>query len=328
MENVRKWVFKFSLLIAAMLLFSEIAYAQQEPVKMAALQIDEETDPYQSRLFRVRGTPQVLVNTISGDIHVVKNSSINGVQVDLYVERGFSLWSGTRSLDNYRIIMQQQGDKIIASVEDRRSGTSRQRSDVQFYFQVQVPDNAVTELRTVNGSITLEDVQGKHFLQNQNGDLIVKGVSGDVQAASTTGNIYLEKLKGNIFAKTVSGNIGIEENSGEVRVRSISGAIHATGMNGTLVSATTSGNITTDFKQVGKGIYLESVSGDIQLTIPVQNGYEIRGQAMRFDLAGIHQSSISEQSQNFRERKIVIRDGGLPVQLSTVSGQIRISENQ
>ncbi len=328
MEIVRKWVFKFSLLIAALLLFSEKAYAQQASVKIVTPHIEQGTDPYQSRLFRVRGTPQVLVNTISGDISVVKNSSISGVQVDLYVERGFSLWSGTRSLDNYRIIMQQQGDQIIASVEDRRRGTSGQRGDVQFHFIVQVPENAVTELRTVNGSITLDDVQGKHFLQNQNGDLVVKGVSGDVQAASTTGNIFLEKLKGNIFAKTVSGDIRIVDNSGEVRVRSVSGAIRATGMDGTLVSATTSGNIITDFNHVAKGIYLESVSGDIQLTIPLQNGYEIRGQAMQFDLAGIRQSSISEQTQNFRERKIVIREGGLPVQLSTVSGQIRVSEKQ
>jgi hypothetical protein len=329
MKIIKKRLLIISLMLAAIFFLFEKVHSQQAAVKLTSPQIDQESDdPYQSRLFRVRGTPKVLVNSISGDISVVRNPSISGVQVDLYVERSFSLWSGTRSLDNYRIIMQQQGDQIIASVEDRRTGRSGHRDDIQFHFKVQIPGKAATELRTVNGHIMLEGLEGEHFLQNHNGNLVVKHVHGKVQAASTTGNIDLERISGNVFAKTVSGDIRIDQNRGEVRARSVSGSIHVSGMDGTLISTTTSGNIITDFRYVAKGIYLESISGDIQLSIPAVNGYEIRGQAMRFDLSGIQQSSISEQSQNFRERNIVIRDGGLPVQLTTVSGQIRLSEHQ
>jgi hypothetical protein len=202
MKITKQRVFAFSLLLTILFIDADDCRARViTAMTDSPLPEIMSDDPYQSRLFRVRGTPKLLINTISGDISVVQTPGINGVQVDLYVERSFSLWSGTRSLDNFRIIMRQQGDQIIASVEDRRSGPPGRRADVQFHFIVQVPEDAITELRTVNGSITLEGVKGQHFLQNQTGDLVVKQAEGEVRAVSSTGNISLEQLNGNIFAK-------------------------------------------------------------------------------------------------------------------------------
>lgn len=324
-----KWLIKLSLFIFVLINVQSNIFAQNKAILInQSLHVDETylNDPYDSKFFRIRGIPQINVKTIFGDITVIENPGIGGVQVDLYVERSFSLWSGARSLDNYRIVMQQRGDQIIASVEDRRPGSSRQRGDVRFHFVLQVPSRASTELRNVHGTITLEGTEGSHFIQNQSGDLIIEDVKGEIRAVSSTGNITLTGLHGNIFAKTLNGTIYADKNSGEVRVRTVTGNIFATDMNGTFVSATTSGNITAGFLQVSQGIYMEAISGDINLTIPAENGYDIQGRAMRFDLEGLSQTSISEQSQTFRERNLIIRDGGLPVQLSTVSGLIRVTE--
>jgi hypothetical protein len=329
MKIRNKWMFKLTLIIFVFITAERSIHAQNTGVALhKTVLIDEinQNDPYESKFFRVRGAPQIIVKTLFGDITVIENPDLGGVQVDLYVERSFSLWSGTRSLDNYRIVMFQRGDQIIASIEDRRPGSSRQRGDVRFHFVLQVPSKASAELRSVHGIIALEGTEGSHFVQNQSGDLIITGARGEIRAVSTTGNIELTGLSGNIFAKTVNGNIHVDSNSGEVRVRTVTGNIFASDMNGTLVSATTSGNITADFLQVSQGIYMEAVSGDINLTIPAIDGYEIQGRAMRFDLAGISQGSISEQSQTFRERKLVLREGGLPVQLTTVSGLITVTE--
>jgi hypothetical protein len=324
-----KWIFKIALIIFVLLSSKTVVFAQNTGISLHSPGIIDETnlnDPYESKFFRVRGTPKINVKTIFGDISVIENPDLGGVQVDLYVERSFSLWSGTRSLDNYRIVMFQRGNQITASIEDRRPGSSRQRGDVRFHFVLQVPLKASTELRSVHGMIKLEGTEGSHFVQNQSGDLLIDGTRGEIRAVSATGNIELTGLSGSIFAKTVNGNIHVDSNSGEVRVRTVTGNIHANDMNGTLVSATTSGNISADFIHVTQGIYMEAVSGDINLTIPAIDGYEIEGRAMRFDLAGISHASISEQSQTFRERKLVIREGGLPIQLTTVSGLITVTE--
>lgn len=284
--------------------------------------------PYKTEFFRVRGIPKVTVHTTVGNVEVFQNPDIDGVKVDLFLERSFSLWSGRRSLDNFRIILQQQGDHIIASVEDKKSGHVPSSSDIKFHFVVQTPQKITTNLRTFNGDIILENVEGHHFVQNQSGNITINRSKGEVRVVSTMGNIDLADLEGNVYAKTVNGSVNVLSNSGEVRVRSVSGDITASNITGTLVSATTSGNIFADFMNVSKGIYLETMSGDIELFLPVSNGFNIEGSAMSYDLRGLSESTITQKNQTHRDLYVVIREGGLPVHLTTMSGRIRVSESQ
>lgn len=284
--------------------------------------------PYQSEFFRVRGVPKVTVHTTVGNVEVLQNSDINGVKVDLFLERSFSLWSGRRSLDNFRIIIQQQGDQIIASVEDKKSGHAPSSSDIKFHFLVQTPQKVSTNLRTFNGDIILENVEGQQFIQNQLGDITINHTKGEIRALSTVGDIDLADLEGKVFAKTVNGSVNVHSNSGEVRVRSVSGDITASGISGTLISATTSGDIFADFIEVSTGIMLETVSGDIEVSLPATSGFKIEGAAMSYDLRGLSESAITEKNQSQRNLNLVIREGELPVHLSTMSGKIRVSQSQ
>lgn len=290
--------------------------------------VEIQDKPYRSEFFRVRGIPKVTVHTTIGNVEVFQNPDIDGVKVDLFLERSFSLWSGRRSLDNFRVILQQQGDHIIASVEDKKSGHVPSGSDIKFHFLVQTPKKVNTNLRTFNGDIFLENVEGDHFIQNQSGNIIINRTRGEIRAVSTMGDIDLADLEGKIWAKTVNGSVNVLSNSGEVRVRSVSGDITASNISGTLISATTSGNIFADFMDVSTGIILETISGNIELFLPKTNGYNIEGTAMSYDLRGLNESTISEKNQNHRNLNVVIREGGLPVQLSTMSGRIRVSESQ
>lgn len=328
---------KIAVLIA-LLLFSgvfdnifaqQVAYSRvSETVTETTSATESQEKPYQSEFFRVRGIPKVTVHTTMGNVEVVQNPDLDGVKVDLFLERTFSLWSGRRSLDNFRIILQQQGDHIIASVEDKKSGHVPSSSDIKFHFLVQTPQEVSTNLRTFNGDIFLENVEGHHFIQNQSGNITINQTRGEIRAVSTMGNIDLTNLEGNVYAKTVNGNVNVVSNSGEVRVRSVSGDITASDITGTLVSATTSGNIFADFMNVSKGIYLETMSGNIELFLPGTDGYNIEGSAMSYDLRGLSESTITERHQNHRDLMVVIREGGLPVHLSTMSGRIRVSESQ
>lgn len=325
-------------LFIALFLFSVIpasSFAQQVTYSNARETVtetnssDENQDkPYKSEYFRIRGIPKVTVHTTTGNVEVFQNPDIDGVKVDLFLERSFSLWSGRRSLDNFRIILQQQGDHIIASVEDKKSGHVPSGSDIKFHFLVQTPKEVNTNLRTFNGDIFLENAEGNHFIQNQSGNITINQTSGEIRAASIMGNIDLTDLKGKVFAKTVNGSVNVFSNSGEVRVRSVSGDIDASNISGTLISATTSGNISADFMDVSTGIILETISGNIELFLPTTNGYNIEGTAMSYDLRGLNESTISERDQNQRDLNVVIREGGLPVRLSTMSGRIRVSESQ
>ena len=322
---------RYRLLLTSLFALSFIiadSYAQ--PIMSVAnpqIETSSQNEPYRSEFFRVGSNPTININTISGDIEVVKNPGIEGVQVDLYVKREFSLWSGSRNLDNFRIIMQKQGNTVIASVEDRRAGRSERSSgDVQFTFLVQVPGKASLNLRTIDGKIYAEGIEGQHYLQNHAGSLDVKNLTGEIRAISTAGDILLDNLNGNIFAKTVSGDIRAERDTGEIRLRTTTGNIYTSLLSGTLVAATTSGNINSDFSEVSVGVYLESTTGNIDLQLPKQAGYDIDARGLRFDFDNLVGDEIIK-NVGFRDATVQIREGGIPVNLKTVAGSIRVREH-
>lgn len=290
--------------------------------------VENNSDPYESRLFRVRGTPSIDVSSIHGNIDVIYNPDIEGVQVDLYVTRRFSLWAGTRSIDDFRIIMRQQGSRIIASVEERRSGSPRRRGDISFHFVIQTSGKANTQLRTVYGNITMANHEGDHFIQNQSGDIEIAYTEGKTQVVSTTGNIYMEELTGIIFAKTVSGDIDITGGSGEMRLRSVSGNVNAGALYGTLIAASTAGDVNADFYDVSVGVFLESKSGSVSLVLPPTNGYKVQGRGMGFDFSGLIRDQISNFSQKNSDFSLTTGNGEIPVELSSASGRVTISHSE
>jgi len=289
---------------------------------------ENSSDPYESRFFRVRGTPSIDVSSLNGNIEVIYNPDIEGVQVDLYVSRRFSLWSGTRSLDDFRIIMRQQGNRIIASVDEKRSGSPRRSGDISFHFVIQTPGKANTQLRTMIGNITLRNHEGDHFIQNQIGDIVVSLTDGKIQAVSTEGDINMEGLTGIIFAKTVSGDINMNGGSGEMRFRSVSGNVNAVELNGTLIAASNSGEVNAVFQDVTVGVSLESVSGSVSVVLPEGIGYSVEGRGLRFNWNGLNQDQISNLSQRNRDFSLITSDGEIPIELSTVAGTVTISHTE
>tara|TARA_R100001143_G_scaffold63603_2_gene73709 strand:- start:48815 stop:49822 length:1008 start_codon:yes stop_codon:yes gene_type:complete len=318
----------FSLITATSPLLAEDLITDSKSSNDSDETVENISDPYESRFFRVRGTPSIDVSSINGNIDVIYNPDIDGVQIDLYVSRRFSLWSGTRSLDDFRIIMRQQGNRIIASVDEKRSGSPRRIGDISFHFVIQTSGNANTQLRTVSGNITIDNHEGEHFIQNQSGDIEVAYTEGKIQVVSTAGNIFMEELNGLIFAKTVSGNIDINGGSGEMRLRTVSGAVNARTLYGTLIAASTTGEVNADFQNVSVGVFLESKSGNVSLVLPPDIGYRVEGRGMGLDFRGLIQDQISNLRQRSRDFSLTTGDGEIPVELSSVSGRVTISHSE
>lgn len=286
-------------------------------------------EPYRSELFRVRGAPSITVHTLAGEIEVIRNRALQGVQIDLYVDQSFSFWSRSRSLDDYRIIFQQSGNQIVASVEDIRSGKRvHDPGSTNFTFIVQIPgEEASLNLRSISGDISVEGFSGKHYIQNHAGNLHLEKMKGEVRAASTAGNIEILDSDGVLYANSVSGSIYVEGGEGEIRLRSISGNVESRNISGALVAASTSGNIYSDFSNVTKGIHLETVSGDLEVILPRNLGYTVTARGSGFDFRNL---DLTDSTRNVGSghTSFVLRDGTIPVNISTVSGRIKIGERR
>ncbi|MGF1670772.1 MAG: hypothetical protein ACFCU6_10000, partial [Balneolaceae bacterium] len=185
-----KYAFRFLLVFISLSgLFSSL-YAQNQSA--SSLLIEKKIvsgQPHESKRFYVKNHPELAILTTSGNIEIFENPSIEFIQVDLYVDRGFTLWSGSSSLENYRIIFQQNNDKITATIEPRRHGAKVWRSDqVNFHFVVQVPGSATTRVRSTKGDIYLRGVNGNHLIQTTAGNLFVQNSEGETNAFTASGN--------------------------------------------------------------------------------------------------------------------------------------------
>lgn len=297
------------------------AYINHQPHDQSDT-IDQE--PYESKIFRVDGIPDLTVLTVSGDIEVVHNPDIDHVLVELYVKRGYRLLSGRNNIRNYRIIINQRGNQINATVERRRGDQSWFSENLDFTFQVQAPKELISNLRTMNGSISIQGATGNQIVHTNSGNISIGEVEGQVQANSAGGNVNVTDSAGQFNLRTVAGNIEVQRIRGEVRARTTSGNINMNNIDGTLVCATASGNIDANFTAVTHGVHAESASGNISLELPGNMGYrlDVRGSSINLDQLGPFDGTIRGRSASGQ-----IGDGMIPVQISTASGRVVLMQN-
>lgn len=278
---------------------------------------------HESKRFYPERIPQLTVFTISGDIEVVHNPSINHVQLDLYVKRGFSLWSRGADLDDYRIIMMQRNGEINASVERRRRGGFWGRDETSFTFIIQAPSDISTHLRTLKGDILIHDLSGTHRLQTNAGNLMVSYSEGEFQANSTAGTIEFSNSSGQINIQSVAGNIDLRDINGEIRVRSTAGTITGQSLSGSLLTRTVAGLVRADFLHVDEGISIETTAGNVELTLPDDQGFDIDARGMNFNLKGFDDFTGNLQRMSASGS---VGNGSIPIQVHTSAGTVLIQK--
>ncbi|MDE3000184.1 MAG: DUF4097 family beta strand repeat-containing protein [Gemmatimonadota bacterium] len=145
--------------------------------------------------------------------------------------------------------------------------------NVSVAYTVTVPREIDLELKTVNGSVDVENVSGAVDAKTANGRIGLTGIVGAIQARTTNGEIGLLEVLGTINAKTANGSIKAEvggsgEQQHEIRAATTNGGIEVTlpkGLKANLKASTVNGKINTDFPVTVtvKGLISKSVDGVI-----------------------------------------------------------------
>ena len=82
--------------------------------------------------------------------------------------------------------------------------------DWTVYLLIRAPKSAAMELETMNGPISLYDVDGKLTAHANNGPISLHNVSGDADVTAQNGPISIEGSSGNIRIKTQNGPISVD----------------------------------------------------------------------------------------------------------------------
>lgn len=282
-------------------------------------------EPYESERFPVNRTVELSVFTLNGNVEIYENPNIDYIQIDLYVDQGFSLWSGGTSLDNYRIIFQRTREKIIASVEPRRTESRVWKGDnITFSYIVQTPVDVSSRIRNTKGDIYARNLKGQHLIQATVGNLYLENLEGEINAFSASGNITAENIRGQLNAKTTNGSIAVVNSDGEIRLRTVTGSIDARDSRGTFIAATTTGNVNARLFSVGQGSYIETVTGSVNLTLPAELNYSLQASGSSVDVSDLLNRREFEGRVQQRVANVKFGSGNIPIQISSVSGNVTV----
>ncbi|MEM9936027.1 MAG: hypothetical protein AAF824_20540, partial [Bacteroidota bacterium] len=286
------------------------------------------------KTFTMSGAGQLKVTTSGGKIEV-NGTSGNQVEVNMYVKRNGKVLSANDDFmselrDVVEINISKEGNTVIAYTKRKNSNGNWWKSvfkNVSFHFQVNVPTNMSTELKTSGGRLYLADVSGEHTLRTSGGGIKLVNVSGDTDASTSGGGIKVEGQKGsvrvstsgggitivesegNIYGRTSGGGITLENNKGDLDVSTSGGPIRISGYAESVKASTSGGGISVDITGLTKKLSLSTSGGGIRARVPA-------GVGMDLDLHGgrVNVDEISNFKGSMKKNHVTgsINGGGIP----------------
>ncbi len=255
----------------------------------------------------------------------------------------------------------QKGDESPRTFWEKLLGKSGGPSRGAVDFVISVPTGCGANITCQSGRIDVEGLQGDITANTASGAVTVRGIVGAVDVTASSGDVKVEEsegpiqisavsgtvglaslrgeidvrhnagrttgeyLTGNIIMLAVTGSIELNHVEGDVRIKGGSGAITVLQDSGALNLATESGNISvrTDLKSESD-FQIDAGSGTIEFAVPEGASGRIRMETG----SGRIDTSMPVTIDSFAKNRIVgnFGDGGPKITLTTLSGDIRLSQ--
>ena len=286
-------------------------------VTLAACEVNLNSEGIVSRdtkTFKVAGTPDVLLETFDGSIEV---HSWDRDEVEVEIEKR-AMEQGI--VDEMVVSAEQQGDRIVVKVTQPRN---RDFDGIQIgvnfgptaRLRVAVPRKTQLTASSGDGSITVEDVNGKVALTTSDGSVRASRVTGELTIRSGDGSIRLDSVEGKLDLETDDGSIGIEARPTSLRARTADGTIRLR-----IQPDTT---MTEDWD-------VQTADGSVTLTLPSSFDGELDAETRDGAVRASHPSVSNEtregedRDERRRRLKATLGSGGRTVRVRTGDGTIRI----
>jgi len=103
-------------------------------------------------------------------------------------------------------------DRVLVQAETGDSSTFGRSRGVTVRYEVEVPAGLTVSLKTMNGGVRLDNVDGRITAATTNGAVSGSAVAGAVQASTVNGSVQMEvtALGGDMRLTTVNGTIRLE----------------------------------------------------------------------------------------------------------------------
>jgi DUF4097 and DUF4098 domain-containing protein YvlB len=179
-----------------------------------------------SEVFETSATPRVVIETFNGSIDV-SNGEDDEVVVEVTKRAGgFDQPAAERNLDQIEIAAVEDANEIRVSV--RRVG--HMPGNCGASVVVAAPKTAQIVLKTSNGYVVSEGMQGGIDAVTSNARIEVYEAAGDIEADSSNGSIHIEATDAVVDAQTSNARVEFEGSLADKshRFRTSNGRIEVT----------------------------------------------------------------------------------------------------
>jgi DUF4097 and DUF4098 domain-containing protein YvlB len=171
--------------------------------------------------FQVSGTPDLTLSTFDGSIEI---RAWDRSEVSVEIEKRAS---NKQQVDQIEVKATQSGNRITLDVRYPEQGRphfgfSGSRSA---RLIASVPRQANLDVRTGDGSISIERISGKVQLNTGDGSVKVTEIAGDLRAHTGDGSITLDRVDGRVDADTGDGSITLNGKLQGVRLKTGDGTV-------------------------------------------------------------------------------------------------------
>lgn len=209
---------------------------------------------------------------------------------------------------NTEIEMEQRGDGTVLAAARFPNGwwswlLFSQPCKVDFL--VTLPRAAEVKLNGVSNRVLVEGLNGQVDINTVSGDVSLRDVEGRLKVKSVSGDVSAAHCAGALELTTVSGDVDFRE----ARLASVS-------------AHTTSGGL--DFETgLREGPYrFHSVSGNVTLSLPPETPCSAQLRSVSGRIHGEY--PMTARSFGHGTRHVEISGGGTPVEVQSVSGDLRL----
>lgn len=270
----------------------------------------------ETKRFEVTGIPELNLDTFDGSIEV---HSWDRNEVEVEIERRAM---EQRLVDDMVVTAEQDGNRIVVKVtgpgrgEDGFSGV---QIGVHFSpsarLRVALPRHSQLTAMSGDGSITIEDVNGKISLRTNDGSVRASRVGGEIVVRSGDGAIRMDRVEGALDLETEDGRITIDATPTMVRARTSDGAIRLDVRPDSVMSA--------DWD-------VQTADGSVVLTLPAEFDAildaETRDGVVRANHRALREVERAGEGREERRRTLnaTLGRGGHTFRIRTGDGSIRI----
>jgi hypothetical protein len=290
----------------------------------------ESTEPF-SRAFPVGTGATLMLSNIAGNIQV---STGTGERIEVEALKhawGQNAEQAKQRLADALIETYATGNRVELRVE---SGERRDARGLDIEFNVKVPADTTVDLRSVSGDIRVVNVKGEVRVQGVSGNVGLEGTARLAAVKTVNGGITITNggADAQLSLSTVNGDLLLQTlNTRGLDVNTVNGDVRISGWSGDRAHIRSlDGDLDLQTSLVKGGRYeIESHSGDINLSLPEQPGFELEAHTFngrsRVDFPIRSEGPIRDNDRGPRSVRGTYGDGSSSLRLQTFDGNLTVT---